>query len=232
MRDLLAREGGSFRLGRFALLTLIAVSTFPVSAVAADATASAARPIRGGAGLRVGSWAVHDLTAPANGRASASVAAEGWLQKGLDQNLVIESTLGFWQRTQSVTEPGPLGTQTDRERQTYLVPTMTALKLYPMGRSASPFEPYLLAGGGLVFGFDREKVSGTDPGVLPGESTTLNTGLGLQTGGGVEWSPGGQFGLAVGGRYQWASFSQQVGGRRMYRGPGLSAGITYRFRYD
>jgi len=42
----------------------------------------------------------------------------------------------------------------------------------------------------------------------------------------------GAFGLTIGGRYQWASYSEDVGGRRLYRGPGVSLGLAYLFRYE
>lgn len=222
------------RHGRNLLVTiaLLSVATWPSLAAAQAGGELMSNPIRGGAGLRVGNWQVRGLVAPANGSSWESVAVEGWLQKGMDRNLVVETTLGFWQRNQTTSEPGSFGSQVDRELQTYLVPMLTALKLYPVTRNSTPIEPYLLAGVGLALGIDREQVTSTDALVPSGDNTAIRTGLGIQTGAGVEWNPGGQFGLAVGGRYQWASFSEAVGGKGLYRGPGLTAGITYRFRYQ
>lgn len=229
MSNLIGRNGRNLVLGVFAL---VALAAWPTRAMADAGSGLATPAIRGGAGIRVGSWNVQDLPVPATGSTWESVTVEGWLQKGLDRNLVVESTLGYWQRNRTSTETGSLGEETTRELQTYIVPMITALKLYPAGRATGPFEPYLLAGVGLALGLDRENVSSTDPLVPTGETSVIRTGIGIQTGAGVEWNPGGQFGLAVGGRYQWASFSEDVGGKGLYKGPGLTAGVTYRFRYE
>jgi opacity protein-like surface antigen len=180
----------------------------------------------------VGSWQVVGLDQPGAPSSTQSLAAEGWYQKGFDLHIALESTIGFWQRTQSATEAGSIGgTSTQTKTQTYLVPTMTALKLYPATRPGSPLEPYLSGGVGVVLGIDRQDVSTTDPVVVPGSNTTVQTGLGIQTGAGVEWNSGTAFGLTVGGRYQWASFAEAVGGQALYRGPAYFGGVTYRFQY-
>ena len=200
----------------------------PALAFAAD-VAGGASADRRGAGLRVGRWDVEDLNLAAGETGNESVLIEGWFQKPADRNLVIESTIGFWQRTKEYTSTG-IGGTTTFENTSYLVPMMTALKLYPMARSASIVEPYLLGGVGYVLGIDRGQISGNDPLYPAGESTSLQSGLGLQAGAGLEWNGNGQFGLTVGGRYQWASFADDVGGKGMYKGPGFTAGLTYRFR--
>jgi hypothetical protein len=58
-----------------------------------------------------------------------------------------------------------------------------------------------------VPGIDHEKVRSNDPLVQTGETTEFRTGLGIQTGAGIEWHSRGAYGLTLGGRYQWASFS-------------------------
>jgi hypothetical protein len=140
------------------------------------------------------------------------------------------NSLGFWQRTQSWSEAGPVTGQTDIRVQSYLVPMMTTLKILPLTRSSNPIEPYMSAGLGVVFAVDQEKVSSTDPSVLDGDAIAFHTGFGVQAGGGIDWNTGSPFGLTLGARYQWASFSEDVGGRRMYRGPVFDAGVTYRFQ--
>lgn len=216
----------------WAAIALLSLAVAPPSHAAGDDVEARTKRARGGAGIRVGTWHVLDLDTPPSGSSSESASFEGWFQKGLDLHLALESTMGFWQRTQSSTESGSLGAVTQREQQTYLVPTLTALKLYPATRPSSPLEPYLLAGVGVVLGIDREQVASTDPLVPVGEFTTLRTGLGIQTGAGIDWNPGGAFGVTLGGRYQWATFGEDVGGQRLYRGPGVNAGLTYRFRYE
>jgi hypothetical protein len=217
-------------IDRHAWISLLALSLLvaPALAFAADVAAGASGDRRG-AGLRVGRWDVQDLDLASGETANESVLIEGFFQKPLDQNLVIENTLGFWQRTSEYTSTGFGGTTTF-ENTTYLVPMVTALKLYPMGRSANVVEPYLLGGVGFVLGIDRGQISGNDPVYPAGESTALQSGLGIQTGAGLEWTGNGQFGLAVGARYQWASFADDVGDKGLFKGPGFTAGLTYRFR--
>jgi len=212
-------------------LTLIATAVLALAAwtrssASSDFSTEAPQRTRGGAGLRAATWQVIDLD-----DVSGITQYEGWFQKGLDLHLVLESTLGYWQHTESSTEPGPLSTETTRELYTYLVPALTAVKMYPVTRPSAALEPYLAAGLGPVLRIQREKVTSTDPLVVPTDETSIQTGLGIQTGAGVEWSPPGAFGLALGGYYQWATFGQNVSGRRMYRGPGMNVGLTYRFQY-
>jgi opacity protein-like surface antigen len=208
------------------------LASWPGRSAAGDLIESQASRARGGAGLRVGIWQVRDLADPPSGTASESANYEGWFQKGLDLHLVLESTLGFWQRTESSTEPGPLATETKRDVNTYLVPAMTAVKLYPVTRPSSPLEPYVSAGVGAVMRIQRNQVSSTDPMVLPVDETSIQTGLGIQTGAGVDWNPPGPFGVRLGGQYQWASFGENTPGTKLYRGPGVSVGVTYHFRYQ
>lgn len=226
MSTLRGRNGRNLMLKGVALLAL---ATWPALAMAADAGSIVSNLSRGGAGLRVGTWEVYGLETPPTGRSWETVCVEGYFQKGLDQHLAVESTIGFWQRDLQTTEPGAVTGQINSNMQTYLIPTMSALKIYPMGHSSSPLQPYLLGGVGFVLGIEREQVSSSDPLVQSGEFNALQTGLGLQSGGGIEWNTGGPFGLALGARYQWASFAKEVGGKSMYRGPGITGGVTYRF---
>jgi hypothetical protein len=189
-----------------------------------------AKHARQGAGLRFGTWQVRNLVDPAGGSASTSPAFEGYFEKGLDRHLSWESTVGFWRRTQSATEQGTFGA-TQRELNSYLVPTFTALKVHPFTGPSAVIEPYLSAGVGFVLGIDRESASSTDPLGPNGESTRFGTGFGLKTGAGLAWRPGNAFGLSVGGGYQWASFGEDVGGERTYEGFGANMGVTYRFQY-
>ena len=220
------------RKGLILTLAATALVSIAASSHAAENVEDQAKRARGGAGLRVGDWQVVKLSDPASGSASETMAFEGWFQKGLDLHIAMENTIGFWQRTQTSTVSGGLGSETTSEVQAYLVPTLTSLKIYPMTRPSSPIEPYLSAGVGVVLGIVREKVTSTDPLVIPGESVGMHTGLGIQTGAGLDLNPAGMFGLTVGGRYQWATFGEDVGGAKMYRGPALNAGVTYRFRYE
>jgi opacity protein-like surface antigen len=210
--------------------SLLMCAALPLWSAADDTVEAGAKRARGGGGVRAGDWQVHGLEAPANGSDSETITVEGWFQKGLDLHLAMESTLGFWQRTQNSTQSGSLGTESRHETNTYLVPTLTTLKMYPLTRPANPLEPFLAAGVGVVLGIDQEKVTSTDPLVPSGTGTTFHSGLGISTGVGMDCNTGSPFGLTIGGRYQWATFGEKVGGAALYRGFVANAGLTYRFQ--
>lgn len=214
---------------RTALTTLLLLTAG--SAVADDAEVSVKRA-RNGGGLRFGFWDVRGLEAPAGGSAHEGFVFEGYFQKGLDLHLAWENTLGFWHRRTSSTEPDPLGGQVEQEVRSYIVPTLTSLKLFPLTRPESPVEPFLSAGLGLVLAFDREQLSSTNPLGTNDESSAIHTGLGLEAGAGIDLHPGGPFGLTIGGGYRWTGFSEDVGGRSSYEGWGADIGVTYRFQYQ
>lgn len=189
-----------------------------------------AKQQRQGAGLRVGAWRV-DLPEASGVEYAETPAFEGYFQKGLDLHLAIESTVGFWRRSQTAQSSGTLGGSTTDEIDSYVVPLFTALKLYPFTRPEHAFEPYLLAGAGLAVGIDDRNT--TSGGLLggAGNGTAMLTGFGFKGGAGLEWRFSPAFGLNLGGRYQWIRFGSDVGGERTYKGPAFEGGLTYRFQY-
>jgi len=190
-----------------------------------------AKRARNGAGLRFGFWDVRGLADPQGGTSSESMAFEGYFEKGLDLHLAWENTIGFWRRTQSYTEPGLLA-GTEVRVQSYLVPSITALKLYPFTRPSHSIQPYLNAGVGFTMGIDRVRTHSTDPVIPDGDDMAFQTGFGLAAGLGVDWRLSQAFGVSAGGGYQWTEFSGDVGGQRIFNGLGADLGITYRFQYQ
>ena len=55
---------------------------------------------RQGAGLRAGTWQTTGLSVVSGASYSTLPALEGYWQKGLDQHVAIETSGGFWGRTQ------------------------------------------------------------------------------------------------------------------------------------
>jgi len=215
-------------LAFLALLQLVVAR--PVLAQGEDREAVTKRA-RNGGGLRLGVWNVRGLVDPQGGSATETMAFEGYFEKGLDLHLAWENTIGFWQRTQSYTVQGGLG-YTDYRVQSYVIPSITALKLYPFTRPGDPIQPYLNAGVGFTMGIDRSRASGTDPVVPAGEDMTLQTGFGIKAGIGMNFQLGSAFGMTAGGRYQWTEFSGDLGGQRIYNGLGADVGLIYRFQYQ
>lgn len=190
-----------------------------------------AQTARRGAGLFVGTWSLVDD--PASGSTKTEDApffVEGYFRKGLDKHLALETTLGVWRRV--ITDPGtggPFGTAGGKTT-VLLFPQMTSIKLFPFTAPENKFEPYISGGAGFTIGLVSESGSG---GLVGGGSgvTGLTAGVGGRLAAGVEWRLGDAFGLTAGGHYTYIQFFDKIGGEEMYRGTGITAGLTYRFQY-
>lgn len=190
-----------------------------------------ARLARTGGALRAGLWEVQDLEEIDGASYSETPVVEGVYTKGLDRHLALENSIGFWRRTQSITQDDGLGgTTTDRVR-SYIIPQFTGLTLYPFTGADARLEPYLNAGLGFAIGVDDRESSGG--GLFGGGDDGLQFvfGFGLKGGLGLDLRLTRAFGLVAGGRYQWIRFFEELGGERTYRGFAMDGGITYRFQY-
>lgn len=213
----------TFRLG-VALALFIAAGAVQAADVD-DVTASTQRA-RNGGGLKISSWQPDE---PAGQSHQGSLAFQGYFEKGLDLHLAWENTLGYWNRKSTWTESPPLGADITHEVQTHLVPTLTALRLYPFTTPADRVEPYLSAGAGVVLGFQQEKLSGGV--VSSGPAASMHTGLGVRAGAGVDLHASSAFGLSFGGHFGSASFGEDMPGQKLFQGWGADLGLTYRFQY-
>lgn len=175
---------------------------------------------RRGAGLRIGMWALDtDDEDEAVADADEWPYLEGYFQRGLDRHLAIESTLGLQRRTIQEESGGIIGEPTTTEVTAYVVPLLTAIKLYPLTGPEDRVEPYVAAGGGFAFGIED------------GEGTGIQTGFGLKGEAGLEVRFSQAFGLGLRGGYQWIRFGDEIGGLDTYKGFGGGIGLTYRFQY-
>jgi hypothetical protein len=190
-----------------------------------------ARLARRGAGLIVGSWSLVDD--PASGTTTTEdspVFVEGYFRKGLDKHIALETTFGVWRR--QITDPGtggPFGTAGGKTT-VILLPQMTSIKLFPFTTPDNKIEPYISGGAGFTIGVVSESGSG---GLVGGSGgvTGLTAGVGGRLMAGVEWRLGDAFGLTAGGHYTYIQFFDKLGGEEMYRGTGITVGMTYRFQY-
>lgn len=180
---------------------------------------------RQGAGLRMGSWQMMGVSAVSGATVSTLPAMEGYFQKGLDRHLALETSVGFFQRSQRSSSGGETMTG-------YVIPMMTALKLYPGTGPEASFEPFVTGGFGFTLGVDNRSSSG---GGLVGGTTSsgmvMVPGVGVKVGGGVEYRLGRAFGFAAGTNYQYVHFFDQVANARVYKGLQLLGGVTYRFQF-
>lgn len=214
------------------LLVCAAVIAAAVAGAAREAAAQdttdverRARRARQGAGIQVGMWGVTGLPEPANHTFSTWPLFGGYFQKGLDQHLALETSVGVWRREQR-----PTGATGDLVR-AYVIPQLTQLKLYPATTPEQNLEPFIAGGIGVTIGVDnREAVGG---GILGGggSGTQLGAGIGFRGTGGIEYRLGRVFGLAAYVGYQYVYFLEDMAGAQSYKGLVAGGGITYRFQY-
>lgn len=176
---------------------------------------------RRGAGARAGVWQVQQ---PADQpKMKRSAAFEGYVQRGLDDRIVVESSIGFWHATTpELQEPLGIIVETD----IYIIPLVTALKLYPLTNSDQRIEPFVLGGIGFALGIADEGDN-----ALGGGGTSILTGFGFKTAAGVEIQLGDAFGVSAGARYQLMRYREDIAGIGTFKGVGLEGGITYRFLF-
>lgn len=206
------------------LIVLAAAAPAAHAGVPADESNTGTERLRNGAGLQMSSWQPDKPVGLDN---TGTLAFQGYLLKGLDLHLAWDNTLGFWQRTSKWSETSILGT-TNHELDTYLVPTITALRFYPLTTPEKLVEPYVSAGLGPVLGVQQQKASGN---LAPTNTTTMVAGLGVRAGVGVDIRSNGPFGVAVGTHFESASFGEDMQGERLYQAWGADFGLTYRFQY-
>ena len=208
----------------FALVLALLAAAPAVAQPAGESTAGTER-LRNGAGLQVSSW---QPDKPAGFDNTGSIAFQGYLLKGLDLHLAWDNTLGFWQRTTKWSETQPLVGTTNHELDTYIVPTITALRFYPLTTPDKLVEPFVSAGLGPVIGIQQQKNSGA---LAPPNTTTMTAGLGVRAGVGVDIRSNGPFGVTAGTHFESASFGEDMVGERLYQAWGADLGLTYRFQY-
>ena len=184
----------------------------------------AAREARRGAGVRVGVWDVED-PARVNARFSSSPLFEFYLQRGLDEHLVLENSGGVWRRITHERQQLPIGSDTV-ETKAYIIPLLTSLKLYPLTSPSNTLEPYIMGGLGLALGIEEES-----PNAIGGGGTSVVTGFGIRAAAGLELHIGSTFGASAAGRYQWMKMSGDLGLENTFKGVGLEGGLTFRFNF-
>jgi hypothetical protein len=174
---------------------------------------------RGGAGLRVGSWDVEPPALPATTRNLPQI--EIYFERGLDEHIALESSVGAWRRTATRTEL----TGNQVETHTYVFPLFTALKIFPATTLDHTVEPFFSGGIGFALGLDDV---GTN--AIGGGGTTIVTGFGFRGSFGLDLHITRTLGVQASGRYQWIQFGEALGGGEQFKGFGFEGGITYRLQ--
>jgi hypothetical protein len=209
------------RLNR--ILGLIAISSLGlVAQVFAQTGGVDAGSARRGVGLRVGTWNVQD-SAVAGRIVTGSPQVEVFFQKGLDEHLALESTASLWVR-----KAREIQGQTGNEVQTrsFVIPLMTALKLYPVTTTSNTVEPFFAVGIGFALG-----LATVSDNAIGGGGASIQTGFAMKGAGGFEIRLSDALGISVSARYQWIRFADELGTEDVFKGAGLEGGIVYRSQF-
>ena len=203
-----------------AVVAVMAVAFVPRAQAQSDTSDAErrARRARQGAGLRVGIWNTSGLPAGTDWP-----MFEGYFQKGLDQHLVLETSVGLWRHEQRPSGGGVI--------RAYVVPQLTQLKFYPATTPEQQLEPYLAGGVGLTIGIDNRE--GAAGGLFGGSGagTQLQAGIGLKGSVGVEYHLGRLLGVAGYVGYQYVYFLESFAGAQSYKGMVAGGGLTYRYQF-
>lgn len=177
------------------------------------------RVARRAAGVRAGVWNVTGAEGDTTFKRSPRL--EVYFQRGLAEHIAVESSASVWWG--SSTEVQSLANEV--ETRTYVLPLMTALKLYPLTTRRSKLEPYVLGGIGFALGIADEGAN-----AIGGGGTSIATGFGFKAGVGVEYHIGTVFGVAAGARYDGVRYGEELLGINTFKGVGFEGAITYRFQ--
>jgi len=215
-----------------ALTLLLAAPSLGAQERQSSGAEERARLERGGAGARIGVWSVRSMTRVPDARYGRTALFEGYIQHGLDRQLALQNSVGFWRRSQEIVVPA-IGGPRRESIDSYLVPMFAALRFFPATGPEEVFEPYVEGGVGVALGIEDRSTSASGPlGGGAGDGISMELGVGLKAGVGAEWHLSPALRLAFGGRYQWVRFREELGGERLYRGFGAEVGLTHRVPFD
>lgn len=182
-------------------------------------------------GLRLGFWAdmaesgnISDTTIDAD-LPDAGFYTEIFFDYRLAPPLFLELSMGIASRGDVVIEHND-----DRYIGTLnLYPLLLQLKFSPLAGRTRSFHPFIVAGGGFVWG--RQKIDiisfGPDPYYNPdivGKTETDFIGV---IGGGIDLALSEQLGLNMATKYHPVTFGNDLAGIRDYTGLAFSVGISY-----
>ncbi|HEX6558794.1 MAG TPA: hypothetical protein VF021_05010 [Longimicrobiales bacterium] len=203
--------------------TLLAALALAVPGAArAQAPSDAAGGSRRGLGIVVGNWVVPrpDIVRAVQPTYRRSLMGEIHFRRELTERVVLETSVGAWRRISE--RPSALGsTVTTR---TYIVPLLTALRVFPITTVRNSIEPYLVGGAGLAVGVQQQ--SENSPG---GGGRSIVTGVGVRAGAGIEIHVYDRFGVLLGGHVQGVRFGEAVDEQEAFAGAGVQGGLSYRF---
>ncbi len=105
-----------------------------------------------------------------------------------------------------------------------LYPISVRLKVYPLGGTQAPFQPYVMAGGGLHIGKNNIQFSDDYYAEYVERSVT---DFNLVFGGGVDWPLSSKIALDAQAVYMPSTFSKELFGSSDYSGVAITVGVKY-----
>lgn len=182
-------------------------------------------------GLRLGFWAdlsksngIVDTTIDAD-LPNAGFYTELFIDYRLARPLFVEMSFGIASRGDII-----ITNSDDRYIGTLnLYPVLLQLKLSPLAGRTRSFQPFIIGGGGLVFG--RQSIDIIDY----GPDGSYNYDLLNRTeidfigvfGGGVDLAISEQLGLSIAAKYHPVKFTDSLAGVREFTGISFSIGVSY-----
>lgn len=181
-------------------------------------------------GLRLGFWAdmgkdqlTPDISVDAD-MPDAGFYTEFFLDYRLLRPLMLELSAGIASRGDIVIREAD-----DRYIGTVnLYPLLLQLKLMPLAGYWRSIQPFVLGGGGFVWGRQNiEYISSVDPYYNPEITTRTEADFVGVVGGGFEIALSEQLGLNVTSKYHPVKFGGSIGGVRDFSGLSFSIGVAY-----
>jgi hypothetical protein len=181
-------------------------------------------------GLRLGFWAdmgKDDLTPDVSVDADlpdAGFYTEFFIDYRLLKPLMLEISAGIASRGDIVIRESD-----DRYIGTInLYPLLLQLKLMPLVGHWRTIQPFVLGGGGVVWGRQNiEFISSADPYFNPDITTRTEADFVGVVGGGFEIALSEQLGMNITSKYHPVEFGSSIGGVRDFTGLSFSIGVAY-----
>lgn len=218
------------------LIPLLAVAVSLVTSAprvdAVEITSSKADQLRRGhqAGIRLGVWSNSGQLPASDTIATdfayiadlkdASFYAEAYLGIRVWTPLMVEFAVGMANRGDVTVRS--FGYSYYGNISVY--PVSVRLKLYPVAAIRSPFQPYLLLGGGLHIGKNNIQFSDDYYAAYNERSVT---DINMEIGGGLDWPLSSRIALDLQANYLPTKFSKEMFGEKDYSGVAVTVGIKW-----
>jgi len=183
------------------------------------------------AGIRLGFWGdMADDKPDPNLNIDADLPSAGfytelYLDYRLAKPLFVELSLGIASRGEVVI----LDADDKYIGSINLYPVLLQMKFSPLSGRSRTVLPFIVAGGGFVFG--RQNIDiivyGPDPIYNPDITAKTETDFIGVVGGGIDLALSEQLGLNIAAKYHPIKFSGSLAGIKEYTGIAISAGVSY-----